>query len=56
MGQSGLSMVRKNSVSRVRHPAGIALMGLDLWLMTGVGANGQEDTIEKGKGKGKVKG
>ncbi|MGB5055828.1 MAG: cytochrome c [Nitrospirales bacterium] len=43
-------MLRKNTVSRVRHLVGIALMGLVLWMMTGVGANGQEDTIEKGKG------
>jgi mono/diheme cytochrome c family protein len=43
-------MVTKNTVSRVRHPGGIALIGLALWLMTGVVANGQEETIEKGKG------
>lgn len=43
-------MVRKHTVSQVRHPVGIALMGLALWLMTGMAVNGQGETLEKGKG------
>lgn len=43
-------MVRNHTVSGVRHSVGMVLMGLAFWLMTGMAAYGQEETIEKGKG------
>lgn len=42
-------MFTKNPFSIVRHPRDIAPMGFAFWLMTDVGANVQEETIEKGK-------
>ncbi|MEO8328050.1 MAG: cytochrome c [Nitrospirota bacterium] len=43
-------MFPNKAFSIVRHPGGIPLMGVALWLMTGVEANGQKEMIEKGRG------
>ena len=43
-------MVTKNDFSVRRQLGGIALIGLALWLMMGVEVQGQEVSVEKGKG------
>jgi mono/diheme cytochrome c family protein len=43
-------MVTKNNFFVRRQLGGIALIGLSLWLMTGVEVQGQEVSGEKGKG------